>query len=655
MTGFTGTFAGTGGLTVSGSAVFGGEITRTGTITFNSTAAGNTITSNNKTLPHAVTFNGVGGEWALADALSITGNLNLTNGSFSDGGFSVTANAHFANNNNVRAVTKTGTWTLTGTGTVLAINGSNITWSDTAGAFNLTNATATARALTLSGRVINDLNVTAGTGDLTFTVISTGSINNLSFVGFTGTLINGLGQVLGNLTLDAGMTCPDSTNTVTFAGTSGTQVFTTNGVALNRALTVNNPGATVQLAGALDLGARRLTVTAGSFEDMGFAVTANTFLCNSSTARTVTKTGNWTITGNTTAAFRLDGANLTWSDSGTLTLTDASATAKTISAGDVQVGDVYVTAGTSVTTFDNWGNGSFGSVDFTGFSGELNSNDLMSVRGNLTLSATMTVASTGTWGTKFVGAAGIQEVRCNGVQHARRFEVAPPGATVRLIDDLDLGPGTFVLTSGSFDANDMDVTAFAATSFNTNVRSLDMGAGLWTITSNVTLLSGDAPWQFFDTTNLTLSALDATIKFTDATGEDIAFNGGNADYGTVWFAGAAGSVVSMQQPPGTMGIAVLKIDSPKEFRFSAGGVFDIESFVGFTGAPGDLVALSGLGQFYLNYLGAGVFESDYISVSNMVGGPSGYRWFMGDHSTNGGNCRGVAFTTPENAAFMGRI
>jgi trimeric autotransporter adhesin len=75
--------------------------TYTGQITLSGTGAGKTITTNGFALSGSnITINGVGAEWALADALSIgTGSLTVTNGSFDTANYNFTSTSQLLSNN----------------------------------------------------------------------------------------------------------------------------------------------------------------------------------------------------------------------------------------------------------------------------------------------------------------------------------------------------------------------------------------------------------------------------------------------------------------------------------------------------------------------------------------------------------------------------
>lgn len=76
------------------------------------------------------------------------------------------------------------------------------------------------------------------------------------------------------------------TNTITFSG-GGTQTITSAGKTFSCPITVDTYGGTVQLADALNIGSNALTVTNGTFNTAGYAVTAGTLASSNSNVRTV--------------------------------------------------------------------------------------------------------------------------------------------------------------------------------------------------------------------------------------------------------------------------------------------------------------------------------------------------------------------------------
>jgi len=186
FTGFAGTLTNTS-ITCYGSLTFSTGMTVSNSSspwTLASTSTGRTIRSNGKTL-FPLTFNGVGGSWALQDALTFTtsGGLTLTNGDLDLAGFTATVG---------NFLTLTGTKSITFNGGTLAISGSGGTaFSNSVPAgLTLTNGTSTgtismtsASAKTFAGGGFTyPCNVNqGGTGTLTVT-------GNNTFANFTDTV-----------------------------------------------------------------------------------------------------------------------------------------------------------------------------------------------------------------------------------------------------------------------------------------------------------------------------------------------------------------------------------------------------------------------------------------------------------------------------------
>ena len=262
---FSGTFAGSAGITVSGDLILSASMTHssTGTYTFNSTTS-QTITSNGKAIDAALTFNGVGGSWALQDALTTgaTRAVTLTNGTLNLNSKNLTCGTFSSSNSNTRTLAYgTGQIYLLGsattiynatTATGLTITGTpivNCTYSGSTGTRQI-NGGGAATLTTLK----TALNISAGTD--TFNVGGGSSYGNIDFTGFAGAYGFSASdpQFFGNLTFGSGMTGPNSaTRTLLFEATSGTQTITSNGVTINSAITCEG-GATYTFADALTQG-----------------------------------------------------------------------------------------------------------------------------------------------------------------------------------------------------------------------------------------------------------------------------------------------------------------------------------------------------------------------------------------------------------------
>lgn len=126
MTGFTGTFAGSGGLTVGGSVTLAGTYTSAGVITFN--GSGN-LTSNGKTIAGGITINGAGITVTMQDAAignSTNSTLTLTQGTLDQNGFDASFVNFASAGSSTRVLTQGGgTIVLHGTVSSISVAGSN--------------------------------------------------------------------------------------------------------------------------------------------------------------------------------------------------------------------------------------------------------------------------------------------------------------------------------------------------------------------------------------------------------------------------------------------------------------------------------------------------------------------------------------------------
>lgn len=257
---------------------------------FKSTSTGNTITTNGLVLANSVVFDGVGGSWILQDnyTTGATQSFTLTNGILDLNSKTLSVGLFSSTNSNVRTLAfgATGQINLTGNNaTILAMG--TITNLTVTGGLRQINATYSGATGTrtinpgaLSEAMAISLSITAGTDSIASG--ASGSITNLDYTGFKGTLGNLSRIIYGNLTFDSGMTLTAGTNTFTLDGTSGTNTITTNGKTLDFPVTVSGAGSTWIFADSFTLGATRtLTLGSGTMKfTAGITVTAGVFAIN---------------------------------------------------------------------------------------------------------------------------------------------------------------------------------------------------------------------------------------------------------------------------------------------------------------------------------------------------------------------------------------
>jgi hypothetical protein len=280
-----------GNLTLSSGITFVG--TTTPSLTFLGQNSTQTITSNGKTiLQNAITVNSPGGTVRLLDALtqsfsatSTGATFTLTSGTLDLNGFTLTAVAFNSTGSVARTIAygSTGKIVTTGgagasqtvfttsTSTNLTVTGSaNVECFLTSGYSNTSTIRTISPGTSISEANSFNISLTGGGVD-TVLIANTSNFKDFSTAG------HGTGGVLflgttftsyGNLVLGTGttLTIPVATNHISFASTSGTKTITTNGVALNKALTFNGVGGTWEIQNALSISSGTVTLTNGTLK-----------------------------------------------------------------------------------------------------------------------------------------------------------------------------------------------------------------------------------------------------------------------------------------------------------------------------------------------------------------------------------------------------
>ena len=176
--------------------------------TFAATSGTKTITTNGVTIDRPLTFNGVGGTWALQDALTLgatNGNLTLTNGTLSSGGFSVTARS-FALGVGTKTLTMgASAWTISGNWNALT-NVAGFTLSAGTSTISMNSATSKSfsggsktyynlrqtglGSISISGsNFFNSISNTVQPTTFSFEAGTTQTVNNFNVSGTAGNLV----------------------------------------------------------------------------------------------------------------------------------------------------------------------------------------------------------------------------------------------------------------------------------------------------------------------------------------------------------------------------------------------------------------------------------------------------------------------------------
>jgi hypothetical protein len=577
----------------------------------------------------------------------------LTSGTLDLNNNVLTANAFSSSNSNTRVIAfGTGNITLTGNAaTVLAMQTAtnfsytgtptvNLTYSGSTGTRNIAFGTPT------GGTESNALsfNISAGSDIVGINSGGTSSAKNINFTGFTGTLAfaSSPRAWYGNVTFSSGMTVEAGAGVVTFGATSGTQLITTNGKILDFGITQNGVGGTVQLQDNLTMGSTRtFTLTNGALDLNNLTLSTGIFSSNNANTRSIAfGTGNITLTGNsaniwpnaTLTNFSYTGTptvNCTYSGStGTRAISQA-----TLANGGVEANAVSfnISAGSDIVNFSTGRN--IRNINFTGFTGTVTTL-AVTIYGNLTLTAGLTLTATGT-ATTFAATSGTQQITTAGktldfpitlsgtatYQLQDAFAIGATraltfnsgtldtnnntitglaaltitGGTVGLADSINIpvvqtsgdvtlfantSTTTYTLTAGTLNLNGFNLTASTQFSTsNTNVRSINF------VSPGKIVLSGSGTvWDATTSTNLTTSGSSA-VSLTSASAKT--FAGGGASYRTISQDGVGALTIT-----GANTFAnIVNTVQPTTVTFPAGVTTSVNNFA-LSGTAGNLVTIN---------------------------------------------------------------
>lgn len=605
-TGFTGTIAGTQALNVTGSVTLVAGMTFSHTGGFNLLATG-TLTTGGKTVG-PVTINAPGGTVTLGSALSVsTGlDLTLTAGTLttSASNFSITARALI----------------ISGAGAkVLTLNGSTVSLSaSSASAFDYSGSNLTFNAGTSTINITNNTSVLSSGAGLTF--------NN---VAFTSTSV-GTRQVNGANTFNQlSITAPNASGSVnvSFGGNQTITTLVAAGASVSRRLLLKSSGPGT--ARTLTVGTyttkqnidfRDITAAGASAPWSGTSI--GNCLGNSNITFTVAKTVYWNLTG-----------AQNWSSTGWATT----------SGGTPAVGNYPIAQDTAV--FDEAGGASSVYIESYTNIGAINASARTSA---LTLSGGIGADYHG----DFLNGSGVTISLYQMSFYGRSTQtLTPAGATFPAITcaspgiTLSLGGAlisTGMLTisaSSSFNANTYAVTVLGLA--GSNATSLNLGSASWTVTG-----SGSA-WNTAGTGNVSGTA---EIILSDNTTTARTFMAGTNTFGKLTIGGNTSiSTTTIAGVP-----TFSEIASTKTVAHTIVFPNAVNTVANFTvrGTLGNVVTLSrtgASGTFTLTKSGAGIIESDYLSISNSTVNPSN-TWYAGANSTDGGGNTRWIFTPAPSAA-----
>jgi hypothetical protein len=256
----------------------------TGTMTFAATSGTKTINTAGVTFDRPFTFDGVGGTFQLASALTsgTSRTCTLTNGTLDLNGYTLTTGAFSSTNSNTRtlafgstgkivATVNNGTACVTSTATGLTVTGSKRVELNYSGSVGTRIISGALTATTIEGVNLLDYYITAGAD--TILVTASRSYGNIDFSnGGTSTFAGSLSAptnttaIYGNLILNSAMSLGSGTDSIQMKSTSGTKTITSAGKTLGFPITFDGVGGTWTCTDALNIDGNTLTMINGTLK-----------------------------------------------------------------------------------------------------------------------------------------------------------------------------------------------------------------------------------------------------------------------------------------------------------------------------------------------------------------------------------------------------
>lgn len=475
---------------------------------------------------------------------------SLTSGTFDLNNNTPSFFSFDSSNSNARTIAfgTTGSITLTGSGTVWDTSTATSLLLTGTPIINISNNSANATNFytgILSGSLtaIPSVNVTTGT----YTLTDTGSVySNLNFTGFSGTIANASRTIYGNLIMSSTMTSSIGSSPTNFAANSGIQTITTNGATINmnpQVLSATAIASTTQsfeylpgLAGKFfngsnwrsvgvptgDVGTLPLTTTNDSSNvtgtdglpspDYRYGVKVWPFIYFGTDIGS-NYGGIWIgyfcppTTGSYTFTLASDDTHTMWIGDLAVASTGRNTTNAFLynSSVGTRTNSITLTAGTCYAIRITWEEG--GGQDYVYFTwsgpGISTTNDL----------------------TQYFRAPASGGIVTGDYLYANST------STVQLIDDLIVGPSSSLsLQTGTFNANNKNVTVGSFSSLSGSTRTLTMGSGLWNLTGSGSVWS-------IGSTNLSFNKNTSNIILSNNSTTTRTFSGGNLAYNKLTISG----------------------------------------------------------------------------------------------------------------------
>lgn len=579
-TGTSPTFAVSGSMSLRTGTVWNA----TGTITFNATTTGKTITTNGTSLSGAVTLNGVGGEWTLGSALTLTGVFTVTNGNFLTGNYNLTSSNSFSATGSAIRSISFGSSTVSVTSMSL---GTGITFNAGTSQINLSQTTGSLP----SGFTFYNVTFTSppNTTGASFSLGSNNTFNNLTIAARTTTGTGGFS--IGDTTINGTLTLSAGSSVICRSFITGISQPSTISVASFAAGSANWDFQDIAITGAA------APISGTRFGD-GTGNSGITFPAAKTVYWNLTGTQNWSATAWATSSggtpslnnFPLAHDTAIFNNSG-------SATTVTFDFG-WWLKTLTMSSRTTAVTIN------FGSL-------------YPRIYGDLSFGSGVTVGSG--LGTLFFEGSNSSTITSAGKNLSNDIRINKVNGSITLQDAINTNGSTLNITAGTFNTGNYSVTTGYFQSAGTLTRTLNTGSSTITVTQSGTTANNE-PCRF-SSTGLTFTST-GTISMTASATK--AFAGGSFQNFPTINQGGSGELRFTSSGKFANITNTYSATGATTVTFASGAVFEFVDF-NLTGTVGKVCTLKALS-----------------TTQAILKKPS--TWYMGANSTDGGNNTGLIFT-----------
>ncbi len=598
--------------------------TYNGAISFVSTTTGNLVTTAGKTIT-SMNFNGAAGSWQFQDNSTIA-TLTLTKGTLDLNGktFTVGTKVDSSTTGGTRVLTMgAATVNCSGSGTAWNMAATNLTINANTSTINFTNGASTI----FNGGAQTYNNVVMNTFNSVSTMNDANTFANLTIAPGSG--IDAVMQLSANQTV---------TGTLTLTGNSiSSRLFlksTTLGTAQTITTTTTNTITNTDFRDITGAGAASWNLGSVSGRSGDCGGNSGITFSTPATYYWFKDTGNWSNTALWFTATNGGGSSGVFPLAQDTSIFDAnsiSTTVKTVTMDVPRYGAIDATNIAHTATFTHSATAlHYGSLTMPNAATLTSGGSAVSFN-NRTGTAILTLGST----RQLWGSLTIDNI----------------GGTVQLGAALSMRSSTvFTLTSGTFDANNFDISGISYVFNGTGTSALLMGTGTWTSSGTGTVWNNTA--SGLTTTPSTSKIL---ISDTSATTKTVAL--GASTYNNLEISGAASNAIVTLSGAATLGTFKLNPDS--SIKLTSGTTLTVTA-LNWTGTSGHqiIIAATSAGTQATISSPSGTNSCDYLSISDnaAIGGAAfyfGLNTTLGTNVTGWSPASGYPFVKGVGAAVAG--